>query len=991
MTLSIFSITLCIAQAAGNNGKTASTEYSGKTLKEIDAMIVDTNYSQALIELSDYLKAHPQELDFVQKRIDKIMKARHQYLVLANQLLDVMESEPENAQKKLEIIAQLETVEKNPTEEQLQFIRQAKFAAQFTYYRAQFRKILDESVLLVDKGEYSQAVTGIQKGFDMYRQEFYEDNPKSVTDRVTQTVNKINSECKEYSGIQDRLRNSFNALMNAIKAGNYRDASTAYNSFYKEMANFARLRNAVQSDANSLRDTFVSLQRRNPDLTEASYLPFIFRFTLGLDSTDNSGIIGAMDAQFTKYLEALKPEVYETVSKNKLITIDSSNVATVKQNELPLDKWQNISNFSNLGVNINSMYGLVNFTDKKDRKFENYVKSMNYAKTAASTVNQSYDILNKYQQINETLKTIKQPENAVDGIRSKDSYANQMLDCAKQYDNCASQALALLQAQWFTGYAKDAEASADVFEYNLIDTHYSTVNKALYDACNSASQLQWKNTASYFASAATEITEYYQNEYKKAEEMLANHLPKEASELIAKTEKELNADAATLIQCRDTLLKSTIDKSSFTREENVVVDSVAKMNGFKTNSIQTAAKCNQEILLSQRALNEAELRYNQALTAFKKGDYTAARKNIEISSSKYKESFDHQESESIRSDADKKLLALGQQINDAENKLIVAEVRQLKTKAKSEYYNGNFEKSESLLAQAKSRWAVTNGEEEDEEIKSLQALVETALSMKTGRVIPPTAPLYPEMSQILSIAHQYFDEGSAMIKKGNKQEGVSLLNQAKKKLQEVQLVYPLNQEASLMTLRIDQLIDPESFNEMFEQKVNAAKENYKIAERAQQSYADLLDLYEINPKYPGLSSLIYNVKLELGLVQKPVDNSSLVKSQQLYREALAIFNSSGSDQTKLRNALARLDEAIALNGNNDQAVLLKDRVQIALGGRASVVLSSADEAKYQKAIQELQKNNIVEAYALVEQLLQTPANRRSAKVLDLQKKVKALL
>ena len=423
----------------------------------------------------------------------------------------------------------------------------------------------------------------------------------------------------------------------------------------------------------------------------------------------------------------------------------------------------------------------------------------------------------------------------------------------------------------------------------------------------------------------------------------------------------------------------------------VVVDSVAKMNGFKTNSTRTAAKCNQEILLSQRALNEAELRYNQAVTAFKKGDYTAARKNIEISSSKYKESFDHQESESIRSDADKKLLALGQQINDAENKLIVAEVRQLKTKAKSEYYNGNFEKSESLLAQAKSRWAVTNGEEEDEEIKSLQALVETALSMKTGRVIPPTAPLYPEMSQILSIAHQYFDEGSAMIKKGNKQEGVTLLNQAKKKLQEVQLVYPLNQEASLMTLRIDQLIDPESFNEMFEQKVNAAKENYKIAERAQQSYADLLDLYEINPKYPGLSSLIYNVKLELGLVQKPVDNSSLVKSQQLYREALAIFNSSGSDQTKLRNALAKLDEAIALNGNNDQAVLLKDRGQISLGGRASVVLSSADEAKYQKAIQELQKNNIVEAYALVEQLLQTPANRRSAKVLDLQKKVKALL
>lgn len=982
---------LCAAKPLSSDGKNAAEEYTGMSLKEIDGLIADTDYTKALVELSDYLNAHPQELDYVQKRIDKIMKARQQYLVLANQLIDVMEKEPENAQKKLEIISQLETVEKSPTEEQLQFIRQAKIAAQFTYYRSQFRKILDESVQMVDKGEYSQAVSSIQKGFDMYRQEFYEDNPKNITDRVTQTVNKINSECREYSGIQDRLRNTYNALMNAVKAGNYRDASNAYRNFYNEMKILADLRNAVQADADSLREIFVTLQRRNPELTEASYLPFIFRFTLGLDSTDKSGIIGAMDAQFTQYLENLKPEIYLAAARNKMVVIDSSNIASFRQSELPSDRWQNVTNFSNLGVSVNSMYALVKFSPKYDHSYPDYVRSMNYAVTVASTINESYDILKTYQQINETLKTIKKPENAVEGIRSKNSYANQMLDCAKQYDACADQAMKLLQADWYISYSRDSKNSPDVLQYSLLDEHYSVINKALYDACIKASQLQWKNTASYFASASTDITSYYQNEYKKAEQLLADHFPKEASELIAKTERELNADAQTLNQCRDTLLASRIDKSSFAAEERIVVDGVAKMNGFKANSAQTAAKCNQEILLSQRSLNEAELRYDQAVAAYRKGDYTAARRNIELSSAKYKESFDHQESDSIRNDADKKLLALGQQINDAENKLIVAEVRQLKTKAKSEYYNGNFEKAESLLAQAKSRWAVTNGTDEDEEIKNLQALVETALSMKTGRVIPPTAPLYPEMSQILSIAHQYYDSGSAKIKQGNRDEGLKLLTQAKKKLQEVQLVYPLNQEASLLTLRIDQLIDPPSFNEMFEQKVNAAKENYKVAARAQQAYADLIDLYEIRPDYPGLKKLINTVEIELGLAQKPVDNSSLIKSQALFREAQSIANSAGTDEGKLRSALAKLDEAIALNGNNDQAFLLKDRIQISLGGRASVVLTSADEAKYQKAIQELQKNNIVEAYALVEQLLQSPANRRSAKVLDLQKKVKALL
>lgn len=995
LTVFLFSVNVVIAQNAVSRDKTVSTENgSVKTLKEIDEMIADTDYTIALIELSNYLAEHPDELDFVQKRIDKIMKARQQYLVLANQLIDVMEKEPENAQKKLEIIAKLETVEKNPTEEQLSFIRQAKIAAQFTYYRAQFKKIVDSSVQAADKGEYYQAVSGIQKGFDMYRQEFYEEYPKNVTDNVTQIVNRINSLCREYSHMQDRLRNSYNALINAIRQANYREANNAYNNFYNEMNALAKLRNNVYSEANSLRDIFNRLQRRDPELTEASYLPFIFRFTLGLDSTEKSGIIGAMDAQFKDYIEGVKPEVYAIINNSKVITIDSSNIATIRQNEFPVNTLTNITNFSNLGINVNSMYNLVNFDKKYDFTYPEYVKSLEYARTIVSALNQSYELVRKYQSVNEILKTISKPENPVDGIRSKDSYANQMIACSKEYDSCAESAKKLLQAQWYTEYAKEAKASDKVLEYSILDNHYSTVNTTIYDVCMNASSLQWKQTASYFASAASDICNYYQDEYKKADDLLSRHYPKEASELIAKTDKELASDAATLILCRDTLLQSissSADKSTFAQEQKNVVDSVNRMNAFKTASTQTNAKCKQEILLSQRALNEAELRYDQAVAAFRRNDYTAARKNIELSSLKYKESFDHQEADSIRQEADRKLLSLGQQINDAENKLVVAEVRQLKTKAKSEYYNGNFEKAESLLAQAKSRWAVTNGAEEDEEIKNLQALVETALSMKTGRVIPPTAPLYPEMSQMLSIAHQYFDSGSAKIKKGQKAEGVELLEQAKKKLQEVQLVYPLNQEASLLTLRIDQLIDPDSFNQMFVQKVNAAKENYKVAARAQQAYADLLDLYQINPNYPGLKKLIGQVEIDLGLAQKPVDNTSLVKSQALYREALALFNSAGSDQAKLRNVLTKLDEAISLNGNNDQAILLKDRVQISLGGRASVVLSSADEAKYQQAIKELQKNNIVGAYAIVEQLLQTPNNRRSAKVLDLQKKVKALL
>ncbi|MBR5934370.1 MAG: hypothetical protein IK002_10325 [Treponema sp.] len=967
-------------------------------LNEIDALIQETDYSVALVELSNYLKDHPEQLDKVQKRIDKIMKAREQYIVLANELIDVMEREPENAQKKLEIIAQLETVEKKPTEEQLQFIRQAKIAAQFTYYRAQFRHITEDSSAAVDKGEYSDAVSKIQKGFTMYRQEFYEDNPKSVTDGVTQTVNQINALCKEYSNAQDKLRNAYNNFLKAIENFNYRDAANTYTVFNSEMQNLANIRNQVYRNAVSLRDVFTRLQRQNPELTEASYLPFIFRFTLGQESNSQSGIIGAMDTQYKNYIEGIKPAIYNAVQKVDIGRIDTTNAATVKQEDLPLQRLAAISNFADLGVTVDSMYSKITDGFKYPAQYPQYDRSMRHASDVTKYMNQSYAILADYQNTNAILAKIERPADAVEGIRSKNSYASQMIECSRQYDLCSSKALSLLNEEFYTGYKQELEQNSKnkntentILEFKILDTYYSVINNSLYDLCIKASQTQWRQTAQYFASAATDIVSHYQEEYNKVSETLNNRYPKEALDMIMQIENDLNNDAATLENCRLTLAQSSIDKSSFASEQKAVIDSVAKMNSFKETGSQTKAKCNSEILLSQSAINEAELRYNQAVNAYKRNDYTAARKNIELASLKYKESLDHQESQNLREESDRKLVALGQQINDAENRLVVAEVRKLKNNAKNEYYNGNFEKAETLLNQAKSRWAVTNGDEKDEEIENLFALVETALSMKTGRVIPPTAPLYPEMSQILSIAHQYYDQGAALIKKGERDDGLEALNKARKKLQEVQLVYPLNQEASLLTLRIDQISDPQAFNTMFERKYNSAKANYKNPAKIQEAYSDLKDLAEIRPDYPGLKKTIDQVEMELGLKKKPVDLTSVNRSQTLTREAQSIINSAGRNEVQLKNALAKLDEAIKLNPNNDQAYLLKDRVQISLGGRASIVMTAADEAKYQQAIQELQKNNIVGAYALVEQLLQNSDNRRCTKVLDLQKKVKALL
>ncbi|MCK7506531.1 MAG: hypothetical protein MZV70_22395 [Desulfobacterales bacterium] len=105
------------------------------------------------------------------------------------------------------------------------------------------------------------------------------------------------------------------------------------------------------------------------------------------------------------------------------------------------------------------------------------------------------------------------------------------------------------------------------------------------------------------------------------------------------------------------------------------------------------------------------------------------------------------------------LQALGIQIVRAENDRVVRDTRRLLTEGKAFYNAGDFARAEEALLQARARWKVTHTDEPEPEVENWLRLVQTALSVKTGRDIPQTAPLYPEMSQLLSLGPKEFRGG----------------------------------------------------------------------------------------------------------------------------------------------------------------------------------------------------------------------------------------
>jgi tetratricopeptide (TPR) repeat protein len=378
--------------------------------------------------------------------------------------------------------------------------------------------------------------------------------------------------------------------------------------------------------------------------------------------------------------------------------------------------------------------------------------------------------------------------------------------------------------------------------------------------------------------------------------------------------------------------------------------------------------------------------YLEAQNALSRQNFDVARDRLTRAAEQYDNSLAIQESQVIRNELYPQLVTLGHNINRIENEVVIRDVRELVTTARNAYFSGNFDRAEELLVRAQNRWLVTNTENDEEVIYWLN-MVRGAVSLRSGRVIPATAPLFPEMSQLLSQARRFYEEGVRLLNTGQRSQGVAVFNEARQKTREVKLMFPMNQEAGILELMMDRVLDPQAFDNDFERRLRTAiagTENRSI-----EAFADLQNLAEINPRYPGMAGIINRAEIVMGIRPPPPDPRAVSRSNELTASALRILD--GNMSTQFEVALTQINEAISLNPNNTQATVVKDRLLNRMAQPNAIVMNSQDEAAYNQALMEYQQGNYLMALAIVQRLLQNPQYRNIAKILELQRRVQALL
>ncbi len=997
------------------------------SLFEIDRLIRLTEYDEALKQLNIYIEKNPEKFDNAQTRIKRIMNARNQYSILAERLINLIQNDPGNNKQIYEITAQLEKFEKHPSDQNLQFIADLKKSAEFNYFRAAFLEIQNETAAKSKAGDYVAAVEKAKEGFWLYKDNFYEqwENNPEITEPVNKTLADLDQRLIEFEdkGFITRFNNAVNDFIKAVNQEQYEQAGARFSEVENQFRTYNRLRNAIIADGVALQTQFEKIKEIDSDQTDASFLPFMFRFVYGVDSVPSSGILGAVDAQWNAAAGRMNDAVYAVLLKKY------SGYTTAIDNVLVAE----VGKYCGLDRRVLDIYELAAGAGENAHAlvnpYQDFYAACDYVQNLTEQSLRLTQVRNEILGVSENQKSyIAQIKSDI--AAGESSVIKNLFDSNDRIAALAGEKESqhISSYPWATGSREEFAGLSEVYE---------TVLEDIFDKAAVALRGSWEEITEYYSKNAEFVYNSALAYYDSADKYREGFFTKIPDNIIRELDRDIskslvyqdtfNADpeldfgiiysypdiSFALSQYTKTVAENgirTLDGYSSVildnynshpqqKEQEEIQNLVDTAQGdielqkkrlaeLITNSQNQAAVAQKQMTAAQLARNEADLRFTEAQNALRAEDFETARKKLQDALTKYDESLNARNDETLRSETDLKLQRLGESIAKAENEIVVREVRDLKTRAKDAYFNGRFDDAEKYLNQAKIRWAVTNVDE-DEEITNLLNFVNTAISMKTGREILPSAPQYPEMSQLLNISYQYFDEGSRKIGEGDRAGGEADLSLALESIQKLQYVYPLNQEAAILTLRINRLMDPQKFKDEFAQKIEMAKMMCKSKETQQEGYANLLDYYELEPSYKGLKDLIYQVEIDIGIRQKPVSNSGASRAKRLVADAQRIYSTAGNDTAKLQNALSKVDEALALVSDNIEAMNLKDKITTKIGGNTSTVLSTEDERLYQLAIQRLQNNNVVGANAIVEQLLKKPQNNNSQKIKELKNKIEA--
>jgi hypothetical protein len=988
-------------------------------LDRADALIEGKRYDEAILVLTDYIRANPDDFDRAQERFQRIVGIRSRYNLLTVELLETVARDPDNAERILALTRQLESMESASNPQTHAFIIRTRDIAQFAYNRKRLEDILREGKELTLRGNYREALLVYGGGLDIYQEEFFKSGyGELIENRVRRDIAGISGGIGSFlalSGDLDVLAKELEGLLEEGPARAERGGLSRVQEIYRQaeagIDSLADIQGNLYRAAEYFDELLLRLREADGSLGDRSFLSFASRLIRGRGGdASEDGMLLTVDAYWNSFfppLESMAAAAAESWYRSGMARAENGDHGPA------LEDFQLAADYAGLSLAFL----------EKDRVFKartgapaerildravpegragNFLRSESLARALALLQSTESLSLEYQEQVGNEGSLIRswQAQN-LDSLEIlaregelKDAYQDfeeriEGLIAGTDREAAALQVYALREAGPRVNYIAETRALQTALRARINNGEFRSAFRQ-YTLVSQEMEQRLAERREQFAGAESAVrgarTDAGGTGPAPAS---AGFYPAEGLRILNRMEEAIEIDLETgriflaRFEDRDENISGRPELVSLRAAAVAALNDLASL---RAEGRALAADARNRIARAEALRQEGERYFQEARNAVAANNPGTARDRLERAAERYAASLAIQESDSLRTEWDTRAVALGADIHRRETETAVRELRVMVNAARNAYFAGDFDQAEELLVNAQNRWQAVNVAD-DPEVLYWLSIVRGALALRSDRVISSTAPLYPEMSQFLSAAAKNYEEGVRLINAGRRSEGLAWFDGSRYLIQKVKLMFPVNQEAGILELRIDQVTDPAAFTASFQRRLNDAIAGTK--RRSLESFADLQNLAELNPRYPGIQNALIQAEIDMGRRPAPPDPAALARSSELAAAARRIVESNARLQFEV--ALQQLNEALILNPNNTQAMSLKDRVQTEMGGSGNIVLSSAAEGEYQRAIRELQQGNTLVALAIVERLLQDSRNRNSTRILELERRIHSVL
>jgi len=967
-------------------------------LAKADALIEKREYDEATLILSDYARRNPEKFDQAQQRLRKISKLRDEFNRTAGELIDTLLNDPNNSDKIRGLTGRLNVIENEASPLMSNFVSRTQEVAQFNLNRNQLRDILERGREQLKRGDCIAAIQTYLSGMNIMSDEFFAAGYGADIEReVLREKERVISTAGSFQQISEPMGTIAAELTRAINTGELTGVNGMIGRLTPAMDRFIALKQNLYISIDVFNRLLNEIKRIDPEMGDRNHLAFVSAIINGSAEEAHEGILGAF-------------EVYWKNSVGSSVSAITSNIEKIYSSSLTAFKEKNYAGIVGTQNRITAYVDLTPQFFEKHLQFNRGARPQTlrlYGNTVMNEDIPSYLDIRALLEANNFLtqaSNIAVSQNIDRSSLTRWQNGNISAADAQRNEQQTRNAIANSQRAIDDINTRANRTNTEINTYHNV-TRITDAIGAIESFRSSLALEEQQSAVRFYTIAQYNLQDSLKTRREELERgrgflngqsrtnnygvTVVYRYPTEALRTLTAMLSSLTTD----IQNGNSVLgqfrnepQTVTSNSEISNLSANYQNAVDELNNIRTQGAALAETARSQSSLAETHRQEGERLLREAQSAYQSRNYENARARLQQASERFTSSLEIQESVSLRQSWDTQMVNLGQAIAGAENEAIITEVRNLVNNARTSYFSGNFQQAEDNLTRARTRWRVTNVEE-NEEVMYWLGMVRSAMSANSGRVIPATAPLYAEMSQLLSHAQKNFEEGVRLINSGRRTDGITKFDEARKLTSEVRLIFPVNQEAGILELRMEQFTDPTAFNASFEQRLRTAIAGTQ--RRSMESFADLQNLAEINPRYPNIRAILNQAEIDMGLRPPPPNPANIARSRELTASANRILE--GNISTQYEVALAQINQAISLNPDNAEAARVKDRLLNRMSVPGSIVLSREDEEDYQRALRELQSGNNLVAFALVERLMQNPRNRNMSKLIELQRRIQSVL